>query len=113
MKRPRITDLNRGFVPMHTFPHLDGDPIKEFQRERGVVLEVSPVLCVPVAVEDPNGDDRILDTLVGLGFQVLGGMHICVERRGSICKLLSQGRRNVLKFLHEVMETSLPCGHHG
>ena len=53
---------------MHTFPHLDGDPIKEFQWEGGVVLEISPVLCIPVAVEDPDGDDRILDALVGFGF---------------------------------------------
>jgi len=43
-----------------------------------VVLEVSPVLCIPVSVEDPDGNDRILDTLVGLGLQVLGGMYIRV-----------------------------------
>lgn len=62
---------------MQTFSHLDSNPIKEFQRERGVVLEVNPVLCIPVAVKDPNGNDRILDALVDLGFQVLGGMYIC------------------------------------
>ena len=62
---------------MQTFPHLDGNPIKELQREGGVVLEVSPVLWIPIAVEDPNGDDRILDALVGLGFQILGGVYIC------------------------------------
>lgn len=73
----RITNLNRGFIPMQTFSHLDSNPIKEFQRERGVVLEVNPVLCIPVAVKDPNGNDRILDALVDLGFQVLGGMYIC------------------------------------
>ena len=68
VRKSRITNLNRSFVPMHTFPHLDGDPIKELQWEGGVVLEVSPVLCIPVPVEDPDGDDRILDTLVGFGF---------------------------------------------
>ena len=73
----RITNLNRGFIPMQTFSHLDSNPIKEFQRERGVVLEVNPVLCIPVTVKDPNGNDRILDALVDLGFQVLGGMYIC------------------------------------
>lgn len=62
---------------MQTFPHLDSDPIKKFQREGGVVLEVSPVLCIPMAVEDPNGNDRILDALVCLGFQVLGGVYVC------------------------------------
>lgn len=72
----QITDFNHGFVPMQTFPHLDGDPVEEFQREGGVVLEVSPVLCIPMAVEDPNGNNRILNALVCLGFQVLGGMYI-------------------------------------
>ena len=79
-RRSRITNLNRSFVPMHTFPHLDGDPIKEFQWEGGMVLEVSPILCIPVSIEDPDGNDRILDTLVGLGFQVLCGMDIRVQR---------------------------------
>ena len=74
----RSTNLDRGFVPMHAFAHLDGDPIEEFQREGGVVLEVSPVLCISVAVKDPDGNNRILDTLVGLGFQILGGIDICV-----------------------------------
>lgn len=76
-RRSRITNLNRGFVPMQAFPHLNGDPIKEFQREGGVILEVCPVLRIPVAVENPNGDNRILHTLVGLSFQILGRMHIC------------------------------------
>ena len=76
-RRLRTTNLNRGFVPMQTFPHLDSNPIEEFQRESGMILEVSPVLCIPMAVENPNGNNRVLDALVCLGFQVLGGMHIC------------------------------------
>lgn len=43
-----------------------------------MIFEVSPVLCVPVTVKDPDGYDCILDTLVCLGFQILGGMHICI-----------------------------------
>lgn len=62
---------------MQTFPHLNGNPIKEFQWEGGVVLEVSPVLCIPMTVEDPYSNNRILNALVCRSFQVLGGMHIC------------------------------------
>jgi len=73
----RITNLNRSFVPMQTFPHLNSDPVEEFQREGGMVLKVSHVLCVPMAVEDPYSNSCILNTLICRGFQVLGGMHIC------------------------------------
>ena len=73
----RVANLNRGFVPMQTFPHLNGDPIKKFQWECSMVLEVCPILCIPMAVKDPHSHNRILDTLVCHGFQVLGGMYIC------------------------------------
>jgi hypothetical protein len=53
---------------MQTFPHLNGDPIEEFQREGGVVLEVSPVLCISMTVKDPYSNNRILNTLVCRGF---------------------------------------------
>lgn len=72
VRKPRITDLNRSLIPMQTLPHLYSDPIKEFQREGGVVFEVGPVLCIPVSIEDPDCNNCILDTLVCLGFQVLG-----------------------------------------
>jgi len=62
---------------MQTFPHLNGDPIKKFQREGGMVLEVSPILCIPMAVEDPDSNNCILNALICLGFQVLSGMRIC------------------------------------
>lgn len=71
-----MKNLNRSLVPMQAFPHLHRDPIKELQREGGVVFKISPILRIPVAIEDPNSDNRVLDTLVCLGFQVLGRMHI-------------------------------------
>lgn len=75
--KSQITNLNRSFVPMQTFSHLNGDPIEEFQREGSVVLKVGPVLRIPMAIQDPYSNNRILNTLVCRCFQVLSGMHIC------------------------------------
>ena len=47
---PEPTNLNHGFVPMQAFTHLNSNPIKEFQREGGMVLKVSPILRVPVPI---------------------------------------------------------------